>query len=115
MLPNTHVTRHNMHEPDDEHDGCPRNDEITRKLKVDVKAYDGTLEPKCFFFFDWLSIMDDYFNWYEMSDERIIRLPKMKLKESARKYWAYVVQDKDRKCLESIATWIEMKVTLKSK
>lgn len=76
-------------------------------------SYGARFDPKVFS--DPLIDMDDYFEWYNMSDERKIRFGKMKLDGSAHRYWTYVVQKRDRICLEPIDTWDEIKATLKDK
>jgi len=35
-------------------------------VKVDVSSFDGKIDVITFF--DWLVAVEDYFDWYEMSD-----------------------------------------------
>ena len=44
--------------------------DITRKVKVDVPSFDEKIDATTFS--DWLVGMENYFDWYEMSDlERV--------------------------------------------
>nr|CAD1833634.1 unnamed protein product [Ananas comosus var. bracteatus] len=51
--------------------------DIIHKVKVDAPSFDGKLNPKAFT--DWLVDMEQYFDWYDMSDNRRVRFAKMKL------------------------------------
>ena len=44
-------------------------------------------------FFDWLVVIEEYFDWYEMIDSERIRFAKIKLTNSAKMYWQNVLQD----------------------
>jgi len=48
-------------------------------------AFDGSYDNQVFF--DWLSYMDNYFEWYNMSDERRVRFARMKLQGSFKIFW----------------------------
>jgi len=48
-----------------------------KNIKLEAPTFDGQLDPQ--FFLDWISDMDHYFDWYDMSDERRVRFVKMKL------------------------------------
>lgn len=39
-----------------------------RSVKVEVSTFDGCLNPK--FFLELLSVMDQYFDWYDLLDAR---------------------------------------------
>jgi len=62
--------------------------DITRKVKVDVPSFDGKIDAATFS--DWIVAMEDYFNWYEMSDIERVRFAKMKLVGPAKKFWQTV-------------------------
>ena len=62
--------------------------DITRKVKVDVPSFDGKIDATTFA--DWIVAMEDYFDWYEMSDIERVRFAKMKLIGPARKFWQTV-------------------------
>ena len=61
-----------------------RDDRVLRNVKVDAPSFDGTLDP--IKFLDWLSKMEDYFEWYGLEDERRVGLAKIKLLGQARTY-----------------------------
>jgi len=58
--------------------------DITRKVKVDVRSFDEKIDATTFS--DWIVAMEDYFDWYEMSDIERVRFAKMKLIGPARKF-----------------------------
>ena len=63
-------------------------------------------------FLDWISDMDHYFDWYDMSDERRIQFAKMKLVGQARQYWTNIEKLMRLRHQEAIQTWDEMKLKL---
>ena len=87
--------------------------DITRKVKVDVPTYDGRLEANTFS--DWLIAMEDYFDWYGMSDIECVHFAKMKLVGPARKFWQTLTTHLE--CMQQplITQWAVMKGRLKEK
>lgn len=51
-----------------------------KNMKVETLTYNGQLDHKVFF--DWLDIIEQYFDWYEISDDQWIRFAKMKLAQA---------------------------------
>jgi len=49
----------------------------TRKVKLDVPSFDGKIDATPFS--DWLVAMEEYFDWYEVSDTERLWFAKMKL------------------------------------
>ena len=45
-----------------------------KNIKLETSTFDGQLDPQIFL--DWISDVDHYFDWYDMSDERRVHLPK---------------------------------------
>lgn len=90
-----------------------RDDDITRKVKVDVPEFDGKHNP--IVFVDWLDCLEDYFEFYGMTDTHRIRFAKMKLIGSAKKYWQNVTRDIELAREPRITLWEEMKHKLKEK
>ena len=43
-------------------------------------------------FSDWLVVIEEYFDWYEMIDSEWVRFAKMKLTNLAKMYWQNVLQ-----------------------
>ena len=62
-----------------------RDDRVLRNVKVDAPSFDGTLDP--IKFLDWLTEIEDYFEWHGLEDDRRVGLAKMKLLGQARTYW----------------------------
>lgn len=88
-------------------------EDIKKKVKVDVPYFDGRLNPTTFA--DWLSAIDESFYWYDMSDERRVRFVKMKLVSLAKVWWNGFEGDIRRLGQPPIATWQEMKAKLREK
>lgn len=86
---------------------------MTRKIKVDAPDFDGRHDPNAFV--DWLDRLEDYFEFYGMTDIHMVRFAKMKLVGSAKKYWQSVQRDIDHLGGPPIVLWAEMKQKLKDK
>ncbi|KAG2671299.1 hypothetical protein I3760_14G127600, partial [Carya illinoinensis] len=43
-------------------------DELTKRMKIDVPDFYGKLEPNAFE--DWLTTIEDYFDWFAVSEDR---------------------------------------------
>ena len=56
-------------------------DRAFRSVKFDAPTFDGNLDRKVYM--DWESDMDQYFEWYEMSEERKVKFAKFKLVRQA--------------------------------
>ena len=61
-----------------------RDDRVLRNVRVDAPSFDGAIDP--IKFLDWLSEIEDYFEWYGLEDDRRVGLAKMKLLGQARTY-----------------------------
>lgn len=59
------------------HDHIDHDDIVIRSVRVDSLTFDGCLDPEVFL--DWVSNMDHYFEWYEMSEGHRVRFANMKL------------------------------------
>ncbi|KAL6316090.1 hypothetical protein AAG906_015606 [Vitis piasezkii] len=46
-------------------------DELTKRMRVDVPDFVGKLEPNAFE--DWLMAIEDYFDWFDVSNDRKVR------------------------------------------
>ena len=66
-------------------------------------------------FSNWLVAIEEYFDWYEMIDNERIQFAKMKLINSAKKYWQNVLQDMIRLGEPPITQWAIMKAKLQEK
>jgi hypothetical protein len=58
--------------------GDYRGDDATRRVRVDVPDFHGKLDP--YAFQDWITSLEDYFDWSGLSLDRRVRFVKMKLK-----------------------------------
>jgi len=87
--------------------------DITWKVKVDVPSFDGKIDAITFS--DWLGTMEDYFDWYEMSNIEWAQFAKMKLVGPARKFWHTVMSHFERLRQLPINQWEVMKDRLKEK
>ena len=59
--------------------------------------------------------MDQYFEWYDMTEERKFKFAKLKLVREARLYWASVERTLSLRGRDPITTWWAMKGKLMSK
>jgi hypothetical protein len=62
-----HVSRHAHHES--------RGDDITKRVRVEVSDFDGKLDSCAFQ--DWLTALEDYFEWFDLSPHRRVRFVKI--------------------------------------
>ena len=46
-------------------------------IRLEAPAFDGSLNPRIYT--DWEGDMDQYFEWYEMSEERKFKFSKLRL------------------------------------
>ena len=74
-----HHPRPNLRPPHDDQD-----DYLLRLIKVEAPNFDGSHQPSDYL--DWETAMDQYFDWYPMSEERKVRLAKMRLTKLAKTY-----------------------------
>jgi hypothetical protein len=82
-------------------------------MKVDVPDFFGKLEPNAFE--DWSTAIEDYFDWFAVSEDRKVRYVRMKLKGHARAWWGSVEEQLRRTRRPAIYNWEEMKDKLKEK
>ena len=54
-----------------------QEERILRSIRLDAPIFEGSLDPKVYT--DWESDMDQYFEWYEMSEERKFKFAKLRL------------------------------------
>jgi hypothetical protein len=65
-----------------------RDDNITKQVRVDVSDFHGKLDPCAFQ--NWLTALEDYFEWFDLSPDRKGWFVKMKLKGPAHVWWQSV-------------------------
>nr|TKS12861.1 hypothetical protein D5086_0000059170 [Populus alba] len=68
--------RQNMHRGNTGHGaGYQPFDELTKRMRVDVPDFLGKLEPNAFE--DWLTAIEDYFDWFVVSEDRKMMFEEM--------------------------------------
>lgn len=88
-------------------------DELTKRMKVDVPDFFGKIEPNAFE--DWLTSIEDYFDWFDVSADRKVRYVRMKLKGHARAWWGSVEEQLRCTRRPAVSNWEEIKERLKEK
>jgi hypothetical protein len=85
-----------------------RFDEATKRVRADIPDFHGKLHP--YAFQDWLTSLEDYFEWFGLAAERKVRFVKMKLKDQAR-VWGQSVEDQLYRLRQpAITDWEEMRL-----
>jgi len=78
-----------------------------------VGRVNGRLDPQ--YYLDWVTSLERYFKWHEMSQERRIRFAAMKLMGQAGYYWSLVERLMAIRMQELVRMWEEMKAKLNQK
>jgi hypothetical protein len=78
-------------------------DDAARRVRVDVADFQGKFEPHTFQ--DWLTSLEDYFDWSGLSLDRQVRFAKLKLKGQARVWWHSVEEWLHRLKQPPITDW----------
>lgn len=112
MQPRRNIRRQNVRH-NNEQDGHDPEEKALKSIKVEAPSFDGQLNPKVFL--DWLSDLDHYFEWYELSEARRVRFAKMKLVGKAKHWWINMERQIQRAGEEPITHWDEMKERLREK
>jgi len=84
-----------------------------RHIKVEAPTFEGQLDP--WIFDRWIRDMDQFFSWYNLSENRRVRFAKMKLSRTAQLYWESVEESLIRRGQPPITDWVEMKNKLEEK
>ncbi|KAL5744615.1 hypothetical protein ACOSQ2_027731 [Xanthoceras sorbifolium] len=71
-------------------------------MKVEVPDFVGRLDLDAFY--NWITALEDYFDWFTVPDDRKVRFIKLKLKRPACAWWSTPIRE-----------WDEMKEHLESK
>lgn len=88
-------------------------DELTKRMKVEAPYFMGRLDPDAFH--DWITALEDYFDWFAVPGDRKVRFVRLKLKGPARVWWSSVEERLRRTRQAPITDWEEMKARLESK
>ena len=104
-----------MHFPGDEEDAASTVTllmKLAKGMKVNVPDFFGKLDPNAFE--DWLTTIEDYFDWF-ISEDRKVRYFRRKLKGYARAWWGSVKEQLRRTQRAPMSNWGEIKEQLKEK
>ena len=72
----------NPRRPNQDH--LDQDDRIFKSIRLEAPTFDGDLDPKLYI--DWEREMDQFFEWYDLTEERKFRFAKTKLIRQARLY-----------------------------
>ena len=95
------------------HDVDSQWDAAKRGAKPEVTVFNGSLDPKKYM--DWEVGLEEYFDWYQLPEDRRIQFSQMKLTRQARIYWRNLQATTEHWCEATITTWAEMKGRLREK
>ena len=87
--------------------------DITKKVRLKVLDFEGRVDLMVFS--NWITSIEEYFDWYGMADDRQARFAKMKLVGLAKVWWSGVENIIRRIGQQPINTWQEMKIKLQRK
>ena len=88
-------------------------DAAKKGAKPEVTAFDGSLDPKRYM--DWEAGLDEYFDWYQLPENRRVQFAQMKLTGQARIYWRNLQATMEHRHEPMISSWEEMKSRLRIK
>ena len=95
------------------HEVCDIAGDITKIVRMEVPNFEGKVDATQFV--DWLAVIEEYFNWYDMMDDRRVRFAKMKLVGLIKVWWTGIEGNNRRMGLPPISTRQEMKAKLREK
>lgn len=84
-----------------------------KRIKVDVSNFDGTLDVDTFLV--WETVIEDFFEWYGLTDPASAHFAKIKLMGATRRYLQLVQKDLYRIVVASTTSWVEMELNLREK
>ena len=102
-----------LHRTADIREEEPHWDVAKRGAKPEVTVFDGSLDPKKYM--DWEVGLQEYFEWFQLPENRRVQFAQMKLAGQARIYWRNLLATAERRHEPPITTWEEMKGRLRSK
>ncbi|KAL6313103.1 hypothetical protein AAG906_018818 [Vitis piasezkii] len=70
------------------HEVCDTAGDITKIVRMEFPDFEGKVDATQFV--DWLAVIEEYFNWYDMMDDRRVRFAKMKLVGLAKVWWTAI-------------------------
>ena len=91
----------------------PHWDAAKKGAKPEVTTFDGSLDPKKYM--DWEAGLDEYFDWYQLPEDRRIQFAQMKLTGQDRIYWQNLQATLEWRHEPMTTSWAEMKSRLREK
>ena len=91
----------------------PFNDDLTKKVKLEVVGFSGQFNSRTFL--DWLTLLEDYFTWYHIENPQHVTFVKMKLKGPAIIWWKNIDDHNKDMGRPPITQWEVMKERLEDK
>jgi hypothetical protein len=88
-------------------------DKLTKRMKVGVSGSFEKLEPNAFE--DWLTTIKDYFEWFDVLEDRKVHYIRMKLRVHARAQRGSLEEKLHRTQHPLISRLVEMKKQMKEK
>ena len=86
-------------------------DQTFRDIRVEAPMFDGSLNPKVYI--DWEVKMDQYFEWYDMTEQRKCKYAELRLVREARLFWRDVERTIRQRGDDPIVSWRAMKAKLR--
>lgn len=80
-------------------------------IKVDLPEFSGNLSPEEFL--DWLSAIEKFFEWKDLSDSKRVKLVATRLRGLASTWWDQVQEARMRKGKDKIRSWSKMKAKMR--
>jgi len=90
-----------------------REERAIRSIKLDAPTFDESLDPRVYE--DWELAMEQYFDWYSMSDRTKFKFAKLRLVHQARLFWNSIENYIEQKGQLPITAWGKKKDKLRRK
>ena len=82
-------------------------------MKVDIPDFEGKMQPDDFI--DWLTTVEQIFDFKDVLENRKVKVVAIKLRKYASIWWEHLKRQREREGRECITTWAKMKRELKRK
>ena len=89
-------------ESHERHDPYYKAVDITKRVCVDIPDFDERIDPQVYP--NWLATLETYFDWYELSNGRIVRFAILKFVGQAQIWWSGV-ENQLQNTGQHIFTW----------
>uniref|UniRef100_A0A5B7BSS3 Uncharacterized protein n=1 Tax=Davidia involucrata TaxID=16924 RepID=A0A5B7BSS3_DAVIN len=75
----------------DHYDRYDTTEDINRRVKIAVPYFEGRDDPTIFY--DWVIAIEEYFDWYDVTEDWKVRFAKLKLVQMAKLWWFHIEGD----------------------